>query len=326
MISKKVLANRILVGVGVAIVMVGMVLIAAFSAGMDTLVDRSIDSVIISALILMAVVEMRRALGRERIPDSFSWLLWAYGFGLGPAYAFFGFTGLTFFTLMIFAGSAITAVYTNNARALMYVAFMLVYPGMFLASLLYINKCVSTRYITPDSALYPYIVNDIWTLIGDKRVAQLLPYNAIGLAFVFAVSAFTDVFAFIFGISFGKHKLCPEISPKKTVEGAIGGLFGGLVGSAVVFFVFDFFKLFGPQCGLTFHDLSTFNLVLVYVLIGLIGSVMTQLGDLVASMVKRYCGIKDYSHVLGSHGGIMDRLDGVMFNSVFVATVYMFIL
>ncbi len=326
MISKKVLANRILVGAGIAIVMIGMVVIAALSTRLNTWVDRSIDSIIISVIILMAVVEMRRALGRERIPDNFSWLLWVYGFGLGPAYAFFGFTGLTFFTLLIFACSAITAVYINNAKALMYIAFMLVYPGLFLASMLYINKSASTRFISPDSQLYPYIVNDIWTLLGDKRVIQLLPYNAIGLAFVFAVSAFTDVFAFIFGVSFGKHKLCPAISPKKTVEGAFGGIFGGMLGSALVYFVFDYFKLFGPQCGLTFHDLSTFNLVLVYVLIGIVGSVMTQLGDLVASMVKRYCDIKDYSRVLGEHGGIMDRFDGIMFNAVFVATVYMFIL
>lgn len=53
---------------------------------------------------------------------------------------------------------------------------------------------------------------------------------------------------------------------------------------------------------------------------------MTQIGDLLASMVKRYCGIKDYSRILGEHGGIMDRFDGIMLNAVFVSFVFMFII
>ena len=147
---------------------------------------------------------------------------------------------------------------------------------------------------------------------------------------MFAVSSFTDVFAYFVGSIFGKHKLCPDISPKKTVEGAIGGIVGGILGSALVYFVFDFWHFFGygAQFGLTFEGLglSTFNTALTYSLIGLFGSVATQIGDLLASMIKRYCGVKDYSRILGEHGGIMDRFDGIMFNSVLVSFVFMFIL
>ena len=86
--------------------------------------------------------------------------------------------------------------------------------------------------------------------------------------------------------------------------------------------------MFGAHFGLTYEGLglSTFSVVATYVVIGLFGSAMTQIGDLLASMVKRYCGIKDYSRILGEHGGIMDRFDGIMLNAVFVSFVFMFII
>lgn len=323
-VTKKSFVNRVLVGIAVGILMVGMVVMASFDLQYPFL--RAIVSVIISVLLFLSVIEMRRALGKERIPDDFSWIIWSYGIGFGIIYALFGFIGVILFTMMVFAAAAITALKKNKADCLMYIAFMLVYPGLFMACLLYINKCASTQPIAENSELFKYVINDVWTYLGAKRSTQLLPYNAIGLAFVFAVSAFTDVFAFFFGVLFGKRKLLPEVSPKKTVEGSIGGIFGGLFGSLLVFFLFDYFKIFGEGRGLTIHGLSTANLIISYVAIGLIGSVLTQIGDLLASMIKRNVGIKDYSHILGEHGGIMDRFDGIMLNASFVAFVYMFII
>ena len=184
--------------------------------------------------------------------------------------------------------------------------------------------------------MYQYLENDIWLFLNDKiglhtgRETYLLPLNALALALVFAVSTFTDMFAYFVGGLFGKHKLCPEISPKKTVEGAIGGIFGGLLGSAIVYLIFDYSHLFGygPQFGLSFEGLGLqpYYMWITYALIGLFGSAATQIGDLLASMIKRYCGIKDYSRLLGEHGGIIDRMDGIMLNSVFVSFVFMFIL
>ena len=339
MLNKKSFLNRTLVALGVFVVIVGILALDIFFTNYHTsqnhswISGRAINSLIFSVLIFLTVLEMRRALGVERIPHCFSWIMWAYAIGLGPSYSLFGFTGILFFTLIVFSASVVTAMARNKTESLIYIAFMLVYPGLFMASLLYINRCASTQYIPETSPLYNFLEVDVWTHLGGNRVAQLLPYNAIGLAFVFAVSTMTDVFAYLVGSLFGKHKLCPQISPKKTVEGAVGGLFGGLFGSAVVFFLFDFchvasldWPFFGKQFGLSFHNLSPLNLILCYVVIGLLGSLMTQIGDLLASMVKRYCGIKDYSKILGEHGGIMDRFDGIMLNAVFVATVYMFII
>ncbi|MBR2974394.1 MAG: phosphatidate cytidylyltransferase, partial [Clostridia bacterium] len=315
---------RILVGILVGIFMVGMVVMAAFSRHYMFL--REIEAILISVVMLIAVIEMRRALGKERIPDSFSWIIWAYGMGIGPAYILFGYVGIVFLTLLLFCFSTITALTAKRPESLFYIAFIFIYPGLLMASMLYINRCASTQYISQASPVYDYIVVDSWSIVKGQRYSQLLPYNAIGFAFIFAVSALTDVFAYFVGILFGKHKLCPNISPNKTIEGSIGGLAGGLLGSALVYWVFEVWQIFGEGLGLSIHGLSTPNLVIVYVAIGLIGSVLTQIGDLLASLIKRHCGIKDYGKILGAHGGVMDRLDGVMLNAVFVASVYMFII
>ncbi len=333
MLNKKSLINRIWVGALIFIGMIGIIALNIFfpnyshSSNNQFISGRAINSVILAVLILLSVVEMRRAFGKERIPDCFSWLIWLYGIGLASMYSLFGFIGIIFFTLVVFIAAIVTSLVKNRVDSLIYIGFMLVYPGLFMATMLYLNRSASTQIVSPESPLYPFLENDIWSFLGGDRVTNLLPLNGISLAFVFAVSSFTDVFAFFVGSLFGKHKLCPEISPKKTVEGSVGGIVGGAFGSALVYFLFDYFKVFGAQFGLTFagYGLSTAHIVVTYVIIGLFGSVTTQIGDLIASQVKRYCGIKDYSRILGEHGGIMDRFDGIMITSVLVAFVFMFI-
>lgn len=332
MLDKKSLLNRVLVGIGIFIVMIGMILLNIYFPNYvnneqnQIVSGRAINAVIISLLILLSVVEMRRALGRERIPDCFSWLLWLYGIGIGPVYSLFGYIGIIFFSLLVFVSAVLTALFKNRVDSLIYVAFMLVYPGLFMATMLYINRSAATHSF--GAAMNNFYEQDIWSYLSATRVpTKLLPLNAIGLALIFAVSTFTDTFAYFVGSLFGKHKLCPEISPKKSVEGAIGGVVGGALGAVVVYLLFDVFRIFGAEFGLTFDGLGlpTYQIVLTYTVIGLLGSIATQIGDLLASMVKRYCGIKDYSKILGEHGGIIDRFDGIMLNSVLVSFVFMFI-
>ena len=333
MINKKSLLNRVLVGIAIFVVIIGMILLNIYFPNYinepNTFVSgRAINSVIFYALILLSVIEMRRALGKDRVPDNFSWLLWIYGFGAGPAYTLLGYMGILFFSLIVFSCAVVTALFTNRADSLIYIGFMLIYPGLLMASLLYLNRAEAANIDLTNTQLQRFLEYDIWAFLSNnRRSSSLLPLNAICLAFVFAVSTFTDMFAYFVGSLFGKHKLSPEISPNKSVEGAIGGVVGGMLGSAVVYFFFDFFHLFGEQFGLTFAGLNlpVYQIVLTYVLIGILGSVATQIGDLLASLVKRYCGIKDYSRLLGEHGGIMDRFDGIMLNSVLVSFVFMFI-
>ncbi len=330
MINKKSFWKRLQMSVVIGVVMVGMVLLNIFlpNYGNEKFISgRSINSVLISILILLTVVEMRRAFGTENIPHCFSWILWLFGIGIGPMYSLFGFTGIVFFSLVVFTAAVVTALIKNSPDSLIYIASMLIYPGLFMSSMLFLNRCASTQIISEQMIQFSEL--DIWSHISNSRITYLLPYNAIALGFVFAVSAGTDMMAYVVGSLFGKHKLCEKVSPKKTVEGAIGGIFGGLLGALLVFLLFDSpIKVFDEQFGLTFSGLGLkpTNVVSTYIIIGLLGSVMTQVGDLLASLIKRHCGIKDYSRILGEHGGIMDRCDGIMLNSVLVSIVFMFII
>lgn len=104
-----------------------------------------------------------------------------------------------------------------------------------------------------------------------------------------------DTGAYFTGVTLGKHKLCPEISPKKTVEGLVGGIVTtGLVYS-IAFSVYD----------------STFEPL--YFIAGAVCAVIGTVGDLSASMVKRQIGFKDYGKIMPGHGGLMDRFDSVLF-------------
>ena len=123
--------------------------------------------------------------------------------------------------------------------------------------------------------------------------------------FVFLVvagSLFTDVFAQLSGMAFGKHKVTPHLSPKKTWEGCIGGVVCALFLNLLWYFLYV--KFFATQA---------FSLpIWFYCIMSVAMSVASMFGDLIASLIKRNYDIKDYSHLIPGHGGIMDRFDSVI--------------
>jgi len=124
-----------------------------------------------------------------------------------------------------------------------------------------------------------------------------------------------DSGAYFAGVALGKHKLCPEISPKKTIEGFIGGILTtGIIFFAVVF-VYEKFITKSPA------NIRVSDYMIISA-IGMICAVIGTIGDLSASMVKRQTGIKDYGKIMPGHGGMMDRFDSVIF---VVPTFYAFI-
>jgi phosphatidate cytidylyltransferase len=139
----------------------------------------------------------------------------------------------------------------------------------------------------------PYLLSTLVYLkdMPDGRVFALLP---IICAFV------TDAGAYFTGVAVGRRKVFPRISPKKTLEGCIGGLVAGVV-AVVLYGVLLFFE--------TQHEIE----LLVLALYGFVGALMTELGDVVFSLVKRECDVKDFGRLLPGHGGMLDRFDSMVF-------------
>ena len=115
--------------------------------------------------------------------------------------------------------------------------------------------------------------------------------------YLFMITILTDTFAYIGGRLFGKHKLIESVSPNKTIEGSVIGSFIGTI-LPTAFYVF----MINPG-----------ESIVIAFIITLILSIIGQLGDLVFSSIKRYYDIKDYSNIMPGHGGILDRLDSIIF-------------
>lgn len=121
------------------------------------------------------------------------------------------------------------------------------------------------------------------------------------MVWLIVITAFgTDIMAYFSGYLLGKHKLCPHISPKKTIEGSVGGV----IGSVVLSGLFGYF----------FMD----DVLVHCMIIGVLGGIISQFGDLTASVFKRKLGIKDYGNLIPGHGGILDRFDSVLFTGPMV--------
>ncbi|MBR1823157.1 MAG: phosphatidate cytidylyltransferase [Ruminococcus sp.] len=140
------------------------------------------------------------------------------------------------------------------------------------------------------------------TMVRIERLSGLF-YLVMGLCGAWIA----DTGAYFSGVALGKHKLCPEISPKKTVE----GLVGGILTTAIVYTV-----AFG------IHDGFTVKTAVLAFVTGAVCAVIGTVGDLSASMVKRQIGFKDYGKIMPGHGGLMDRFDSVLF---VLPTFYVFL-
>ena len=196
-------------------------------------------------------------------------------------------------------------IFNNDFEKLM----LLVILGTFILLMI---PVINLKYTFIDVAI---------TLLGFVYVGILFSFIYLvsikdGGAFlvwlVFIGSWMTDTAAYYAGRFLGKRKLCPKVSPKKTIEGSIGGLVGATI----------FCGIFGIVISKYVPQIPIYN----YFLIGALCGVLSQFGDLVASSVKRYVGIKDYSNLIPGHGGILDRFDSILFSGTVVFYYLTFIL
>ena len=187
----------------------------------------------------------------------------------------------------------------------------IILPLLVFAMLLIMLEVVRRRspeWIDAAASLYPlltvFLPMSLFLILLDV-VRYPVGIALVVLTFVIAFSG--DIFAYCIGSFFGKHKLCPAVSPKKTVEGSIAGLVGGALTCLAAFYLCTLGGMQMPGLGSV-------------VLLALVGGVAGQVGDLTASLVKRHCGIKDFGSVFPGHGGIMDRMDSVLFTLIVVCS------
>ncbi len=193
---------------------------------------------------------------------------------------------------------------TRTAFILIAVSVIFTYLVYLLAVAVFSHKKIKFSTVSEVFMSIAYVTVSFTSL-------SLLMYVNKGIYYfgIILISSWgCDTGAYFIGSKFGKHKLIPDVSPKKSVEGAIGGLATSVVLNL----------LYGIIVGAAF-DVSV-NYVALAVL-GLVLSVVAMIGDLIASLIKREYGIKDYSNILPGHGGIMDRFDSVFPIATFLLIV-----
>lgn len=186
--------------------------------------------------------------------------------------------------------------------------------------LIYFEK---TEYLLPFFVGYLLLVMTDYVLSFPKYNAEQVLYTFFGLFYVGLMMSYiyrvrmlpqgdylvwlifigswgSDTSAYCAGILFGKHKAAPVLSPKKTWEGCIGGVIGAALLSVLYGIIMN--KIFGPNA-----------LLSLYAVIGACAAVISQIGDLAASALKRNHNIKDYGKLIPGHGGVLDRFDSVIF-------------
>lgn len=155
---------------------------------------------------------------------------------------------------------------------------------------------------------------------ADEFHAGVKYFSLIFILMVFAITWLTDTFAYLVGRTLKGPKLAPKISPNKTISGSVGGLIGGVAGAMLIYLLV--YNIPALSTVLSMYNLTWWH----FLLIGAFGSAIGQAGDLFESKLKRNAGVKDSGNIFPGHGGMLDRIDAMIFVSTFVYLVIFFIL
>ena len=205
---------------------------------------------------------------------------------------------------LVFSASLPAFGYNVYWYALWYIYSLWLFSAMILSPALTLKK------VTMCYAMTILIPVSLGCIIGLRDFGQ--EYGCFFVLLALCIAWLADTGAYFCGKLFGKNKLCPEISPKKTVEGFLGGLSVSVISTLCASALFDAIVCKGNM---------KMNYLLITVM-ALCGALISVLGDLCFSAIKRKCGVKDFGSLMPGHGGILDRFDSVIF---VVPYVYIFV-
>ena len=277
-----------------------VLLLAAFFC-LKVFVHDFLFDALIYAFAIIGTVEMLRAM-KEKTTKAQRGIVFAYALIAVPIvavleyYRSIGVTMLCWLTVLLAVALLSLLVFDHEQTSLENLGCALlsaIYPTVFLCILVLCNHSA-----------------------GSIELAKYEMDSKLMILFIFVISPCADSIAYVFGKYMrGKFpkKLAPSISPNKTVVGGIGGLVGGMLGAAILYFIYN-------------GTVGTFDHIVfwlpMYMLVGLVLSVVTAFGDLVESCIKRKVGLKDMGKIMPGHGGVLDRLDGTFFATFIVYVIF----
>ncbi len=229
-----------------------------------------------------------------------------------PGYLISLFAPIAVYLLLVLKKSSIWFILGFAFAAFVYMFWLFGYAVAMRGKIKFANVCEALVSVV-------YVTLGFSSIILIRHMSFNVGGTAINLGKYFYLLIFlgawiTDTFAYFAGRLFGKHKLIPEISPKKTVEGSIGG---------ILFCVISYI-VFGLIVS-NIVELPPARLMILLAVTGIVVSVISQIGDLIASLIKREHEIKDYGKIFPGHGGVMDRFDSVLMIAPLLYAVFAFV-
>lgn len=297
----------------VAICLIAL-LIGAFALRLIDVVGLYLFDAVICAISVFCAFEFSKLLNTRNIKNS------TISACVVPVFVFAGHT-------ISFALNLKVYLYITLLVSVLLFAFVITTLGTLFSkkekfkNSLKIGGATFLTYLYPTVMLLGLMLLNRFDILGGN-VTTVFNGNLswVALVLTFIIPVISDTFAMFCGMLFKGPKLCPKISPNKTISGSVCGI---ILTSAVccgTFFIFNLFETFSvgfAKLGIQFWH---------FLLLGFFGSIVSQIGDLFESHLKRKAGVKDSSNLIPGHGGFLDRFDSHIFNAPFVLLFFVLLI